>query len=374
MRWFQKLLPRRPRHEPATPEPGAPDRGPLPTAEAMLATLLAELDQGVLVLDHQGRVVHTSRSMGRLLGTKTVASGERLVERLPVAGLAAALEQALAGPGPVAFEGQVDHGERPLLRFDLSAMPGGGVLVLARDLSPLRRQEASRRDLVANVSHELRTPLTAIRGAAETLQAGAMDDREAGPRFLARILEQCARLQALLDDLLILARLEGTEPEATSRPVELAALVEAAVETMRPTADERGVALTLGLAPVPDFAGDGPALERLLLNLLDNAIKYNRPGGQVEVRLGSVPGGLVLAVADTGIGIPAADLERIFERFYRVDSGRSRREGGTGLGLAIAKHVVRRHGGTLEVESKLGEGSVFRVRLPAAPAQLAARW
>jgi two-component system, OmpR family, phosphate regulon sensor histidine kinase PhoR len=232
----------------------------------------------------------------------------------------------------------------------------------------LREILASRNELVANVSHELKTPLTAIRGSAETLEDGALAKPEVARRFTGRILEQCGRLEALLRDLLTLSRLESRPEPPDREPLDLTGVARHAIEVLAPRAVERNVDLRLATAAAPRVAGHRGELERLFLNLIENAIKYNRPGGEVEIRLGSDGPHAVIEVVDDGIGVPDDALERIFERFYRVDKGRARRQGGTGLGLAIVKHVARHHGGSVEVESRLGEGSTFRVRLPAVDA------
>ncbi|MEE8522723.1 MAG: ATP-binding protein [Thermoanaerobaculia bacterium] len=232
---------------------------------------------------------------------------------------------------------------------------------------------ASRNELVANVSHELKTPLTAIRGSAETLEDGAMAKPEVARRFTGSILEQCERLEDLLRDLLTLSRLES-RPQPSAReplarePLDLTEVARHAIEVLAPRAAERAIDLRLATAAVPRIDGHRGELERLFLNLIENAIKYNRDGGEVEVRLRSEDEDAVIEVVDHGIGVPEDALERIFERFYRVDKGRARKQGGTGLGLAIVKHVALRHSGRVEVESRLGEGSTFRVRLPASSA------
>ncbi len=223
-----------------------------------------------------------------------------------------------------------------------------------------------RRDLVANVSHELKTPLTAIRGYAETLEDGALENAEVARGFVRSILEQCARLEALLRDLLTLSRLESRRQRSPRETVDLSQLARRAIEVLTTQAAAREVEISLQApATLPAVAGDREELERLLLNLVENAVKYNRPGGGVTVRLSADDAEVVVEVRDDGIGIPEDALERIFERFYRVDKGRSRGQGGTGLGLSIVKHAARVHGGRVEVESRLGIGSVFRVHLPA---------
>jgi two-component system phosphate regulon sensor histidine kinase PhoR len=236
--------------------------------------------------------------------------------------------------------------------------------VVARDTTELTRVADMRRDFVGNVSHELKTPLAAIRGFAETLRDGALDEPPVARRFTERILEQCRRLQALLDDLLTLSRLE-TVALREREPVELEDLVRRAVDVLAPLAREKRVEVDVVTTRIPAVLGEADAMERLVLNLLENALKYNRPDGRVTVLLSAPGPEVLLEVRDTGIGIPPESLPRIFERFYRVDKGRAREEGGTGLGLAIVKHVAQAHGGQVEVDSRLGRGTTFRVRLPA---------
>lgn len=231
-----------------------------------------------------------------------------------------------------------------------------------------RRLSAQKSEFVANVSHELKTPLSAIRGYAETLVDGALDERATALRFSERILDQCRRLGALLDDLLTLSRLEGAEPFRDIERVDLREVAGQAAELVAAAAGERKVAVGLVPGGPVTVDGDADGLLRLAANLLDNAVKYNRPGGRVDVRIERRGDSAVLEVADDGIGIASVHLSRLFERFYRVDKGRSRDEGGTGLGLAIVKHVAQAHGGRVEVDSEPGRGSTFRVVLPAAPA------
>jgi two-component system phosphate regulon sensor histidine kinase PhoR len=246
---------------------------------------------------------------------------------------------------------------------------GGGAVVVVRDVSASNRLAATRRDFVANVSHELRTPLAAIRGYAETLRDGALEEPEHASRFVSRILAHCTRLQALLDDLLTLSRLESSAAPQLDERVHLGVIAKRAVETLANMAMQRRVAIRTEVDDVPQIYGDGDSLERLLLNLLENAIKYNREGGRVDLAIHSDDAAVEIVVRDTGFGIPAEALPRLFERFYRVDKGRARAEGGTGLGLAIVKHIAHLHGGTVEVESREGACSQFRVRLPRSQKQ-----
>ncbi len=339
----------------------------LSTERDHLQEILASMSEGVLVIDAGGRVRLTNAVFRQLFALKDDDPVGRPVANLvdqPVLGelISAALE------GRDALSAELDLAE-PSRNLSLLASPlpeEHGAVVVVRNVTLELRLAEARRDLVANVSHELKTPLTAIRGYAETLEDGALDEPPVARRFTRSILGQCARLEALLGDLLTLSRLDNQQqnPPAMAA-VDLAELARDAVEVLAPRARKGEIELTLRAAEgLPAVIGDRDELERLLLNLIENAIKYNRPGGAVSVDLESDGPELVLEVRDTGIGIPEGALERIFERFYRVDKGRARDQGGTGLGLAIIKHVAQVHGGRVEVESRLGRGSLFRVRLP----------
>jgi two-component system phosphate regulon sensor histidine kinase PhoR len=256
--------------------------------------------------------------------------------------------------------------------FSVTAAPvraagaNGAVLVL-HDITELRRLERVRRDFVANVSHEFKTPLTAIQGFAETLLNGALDDRANRKRFVEIIREHARRLARLTDDLLKLSRIEAGRLELEIRPVPVEALVNGCVETARLKAEAKGIEIHVETQKgSPPIRGDGVQLGEVLQNLLDNAVQYTPTGGRVEVISCANGQNVVFTVADTGIGVPEADLERIFERFYRVDAARSREAGGTGLGLSIARHIVEAHGGRIWVESAVGLGSRFHFSIPIA--------
>ncbi|HKJ94280.1 MAG TPA: phosphate regulon sensor histidine kinase PhoR [Gammaproteobacteria bacterium] len=234
-------------------------------------------------------------------------------------------------------------------------------LLLARDVTRLHRLETMRRDFVANITHELRTPLTVIRGLAETLA-----DDEQGPeleRPLALIQQQTQRMGRLIDDLLLLSRLETGEQAMASNPVDVRALVEAVVDEGRAVSDGRH-RLSCEVDESVPLQGDEGALRSAFSNLVVNAVKYTPTGGSIDVRWFRAEGVACLSVTDTGEGIPAHHIPRLTERFYRVDSGRTASRGGTGLGLAIVKHVMTRHGGELQIFSVLGEGSRFECRFP----------
>lgn len=235
-----------------------------------------------------------------------------------------------------------------------------------RKVGELNRLENVRRDFVANVSHEIKTPLTSIKGYVETLLQGAIDDPEHRIRFLEKIERNAARLTELVTDILSLARIEATEHNLSLEPVDWSSVVKAVLARHQDAVDHKPLRLTLNLPPRPALVrAEAEGLTQIVENLVNNAIKYTPEGGSITVTLSADLAGLAqLSVTDTGIGIPAEHLERIFERFYRVDKARSRELGGTGLGLAIVKHLVAAMHGEIGVESTLGRGSTFKVKIP----------
>jgi two-component system phosphate regulon sensor histidine kinase PhoR len=250
---------------------------------------------------------------------------------------------------------------------------GGRAVVVLSDRTRERAVERMRADFVANVSHELRTPLASLIGFIETLRGPAMDDPPAQQRFLGIMGEQAARMNRLIDDLLSLSRIELIEHQAPSDRVELPELVARLVAGFEPRLTARSVVLDLRLADdLPVVIGDAEQLTQVLQNLLDNAVKYGREGGTVRLDVAVAPvgrSGVVVTVSDQGAGIPREHLPRLTERFYRVDTGRSRAAGGTGLGLAIVKHIVNRHRGQLSIESEEGAGTTVSVWLPQTAAR-----
>jgi two-component system phosphate regulon sensor histidine kinase PhoR len=254
---------------------------------------------------------------------------------------------------------------------------GGQAVVVLSDRTRERVVERMRADFVANVSHELRTPLASLIGFVETLQGPAADDPPAQQRFLEIMAEQGARMNRLIDDLLSLSRIELTEHQVPSEPLDLAGLVHGMVAGFEPRLAERNVRLAMRIDDVlPPVAGDADQMAQVLQNLLDNGLKYGRDGGILSLEVTAAPPGnrwpsrrgIVLAVSDQGAGIPREHLPRLTERFYRVDKGRSRAVGGTGLGLAIVKHIVNRHRGQLLIESEVGKGTTVSVWLPVIQA------
>ena len=232
------------------------------------------------------------------------------------------------------------------------------------DVTRLERLELVRQEFLSNVSHELRTPLTSIIALAETLEAGAIDDEEHNRRFLAIIQKNAARMHRLIDDILELSAIEAGNVKVQPESVQLHALVDDVIGSFSAVAAARSLVVRNLVEPEVRVFADPHRLVQMLTNLIDNAIKFNREGGTVSIKYDSSGGGRI-SVEDTGEGIPAHHLDRLFERFYRVDRARSRELGGTGLGLAIVKHLAKAHGGEVTVESRFGEGTQFTIELPA---------
>ena len=335
------------------------------------SAILGSMVEGVAVVAADERILYCNWAFEQILELPEGSSpGRTLVEALRPADLVALVRQVLQGMEEVT--GEVEVGTVRRRNFSVTAAPvrsagaNSAVLVL-HDITELRRLERVRRDFVANVSHEFKTPLTAIQGFAETLLSGALDDRANRRRFVEIIREHARRLARLTDDLLKLSRIEAGRLELEIRPSRVEALVNGCIETTRLKAEAKGIQIHVDLnGNALMVRGDGAQLSEVLQNLLDNAVQYTPSGGKIEVQARSNGQGVVFTVSDTGIGIPESDLERIFERFYRVDAARSREAGGTGLGLAIARHIVEAHGGRIWVESAIGQGSRFHFSIPSA--------
>ena len=347
------------------------------------AAILRSMAEGVAVIDAQERIIFCNRAFCEILDLDPFRwEGRRLLEAVRQSDLVAVIRKALAGQE--ALHSEVSVGTLRPRSFSVTAAPvpvpapdqtqaesagqWQGAVVVLHDISELRRLERVRRDFVANVSHEFKTPLTAIQGFAETLLAGALEDRRNNRRFLEIIRDHAMRLGRLTDDLLKLSLIEAGKLELDIQPIALADLVAACVETSRFQANQKQLVLEVECpSQLPRVEGDSGRLREVLQNLLDNAVQYTPAGGRILVSAALQDQRMVITVADTGIGIPEAEQGRIFERFYRVDAARSREAGGTGLGLAIAKHIVEAYGGRIWVESAVGRGSSFHFSIPLAP-------
>ncbi|MFA6091350.1 MAG: ATP-binding protein [Elusimicrobiota bacterium] len=337
--------------------------------KSRLQATLAHMAEGVAVVDAQGCFLEVNPAMESLFGLESArARGAPLIEILRHGELKALLDRAAAGKGPASGELTLfTPGERVFEAHATPVLESGslhGIVLVLHDITRLRRLEEMRRDFVANVSHELRTPLASIKGFAETLRRGALEDPAHRLEFVETIETQADRLTRLVDDLLEMAAVESGRRPLRLEIIGLLDFAREVAASLAPQARKRRVRVEIGIDAGASVRADRASLRLLLQNLLDNAIKYNRDEGTVTVTARSEEKSVDLCVRDTGIGIPAADLPRVFERFYRVDKARSRELGGTGLGLAIVKHLAEAHGGRVFVESVEGEGSSFHVFLP----------
>jgi two-component system, OmpR family, phosphate regulon sensor histidine kinase PhoR len=339
--------------------------------EARQRALFDSMTEGVLVLDPDARVLLVNRAFTRMFHVQDDLRGRGLLEALRSHELAALVRRA-AGEGAVLHaELELSPVKDRLLQVNATRIGNGpdaspGVLVVFHDLTRVKQLENTRREFVANVSHELRTPLSMIKGYVETLLDGAWQDTEAAPRFLNIIQKHSHRLTFLIEDLLTISRFESGQIAMTLQPLELQPAVGRVLDDLRQAATGRSLQLRHEVPPQLLVRADAERLHQVLLNLVDNAIKYGRTGGSVVVR--AEPGDenkIRCSVIDDGPGIPPGALGRVFERFYRVDKARSREVGGTGLGLSIVKHIVQAHGGEVWVESEPGRGSRFHFTLPA---------
>jgi two-component system phosphate regulon sensor histidine kinase PhoR len=351
----------------------------LDVQKSTLEAVLTHMSDALIVLDARGEIVLVNPAAERIFGL--VASdvlGQRLIEAFRHFELDAVVRQAEREQKPLAREIELHHPVHRLLRVQVNPAPGArvqfhGMVVVAQDVTDQHRTDIMRREFVANVSHELRTPLTSVRALAEALAAGAARDREAGPRFLQQIVTEIDRLALLVNDLLDLSAIESGSAKMEMESVPVEDVIEEVVAKYRPMADRHHIALRAGNGAGPGAASadrawaDRTRLVQAVANLVDNAIKYTPEGGAVTVSGESRNGMVAVSVTDTGIGIAAEHLPRIFERFYRADGSRSRALGGTGLGLSIVKHIATSHGGEVEVQSTEGKGSRFTLLVPRAP-------
>ena len=322
------------------------------------STILASMEEGVLLFGPDGHTRLANQAAELHLGGRPSS-----IDALLPLGLQRIVRRAAEDRATIVTEAETGAPSRVLRGFAAPTEEGSVVLVI-RDITETRRLDQVRRDFVANASHELKTPAASIQAAAETILTAAGENPSVIPRFAAQLEREAARLSRIVSDLLDLSRLESGS--ALDESVALDAIVRDEGERFEEPAAEAGVGLSVRAGGIPRVRGSSRDLALLVRNLVDNAIRYTRPGGQVEVDLTADDGEVVLAIVDTGFGIPSRDLPRIFERFYRVDRARSRETGGTGLGLSIVKHVAENHGGRVVVTSELGQGTRFEVRLPAS--------
>jgi two-component system phosphate regulon sensor histidine kinase PhoR len=339
-----------------------------------LETILSAMREGILACDSDERIITLNDAAGLLLGIDLfTAKGHTVQETVRNADLQRFINRILSEQKEAEVEIVLHGPEKKNLLLTGTVLRDSegkkiGALVVLSDTTRLRHLENIRREFVANVSHELKTPITSIKGYVETLQEGAIDDKGNARKFLEIIFKQADLLNALVDDLLSLSKLEQEAEYAEVRLAEetVRRIIEAAIAAYEARARERHIQVALHCNDEVAVMANARLFEQAVGNLLDNAIKYSEPRGTVEIEVTQNKGEVTIKVNDHGCGIAPEHLPRLFERFYRVDKGRSRELGGTGLGLAIVKHIIQAHGGDVTVESTPGKGSTFTIHLPRA--------
>ena len=339
-----------------------------------LETVLSSMREGVVAFDNKERIISMNQAASRLFECDPVQcqdkSIQEVVRNLP---LQQFIRKAISGREPEEDDIVLyQNGEKILNLKSSPLLDAGkeqiGTLVVINDVTQLRRLENMRKDFVANVSHEIKTPLTAIKGFVETLSQGGVDEPEENERFLGIIQKHVDRLSSIIDDLLSLSRIEQEDERKTihleSRYIK--DVFQSAIQICRSKAEEKKIDINLTCDEKLKSFFDPMLLEQAVVNLLDNAIKYSEPNSTIHLTADLSDSEVKIIVADQGIGIAKKHLPRLFERFYRVDKARSRKLGGTGLGLAIVKHIAQAHNGYVSVESTLGKGSTFTIRIPVS--------
>ncbi|MGD1118871.1 MAG: ATP-binding protein [Dehalococcoidales bacterium] len=327
-----------------------------------VAAILSTIDAGIILLDNERLVTMTNKTAEKLFKVNGVSGvGKPFIALVRDHEMDALVQRCLETKEPQRNTVQVEGGKQ---YFDLTAAPlSNGGLVLVQDLTKVRRLEKVRQDFIANISHELRTPIASLKALVETLQNGAINDQKIAEDFLQRMQVETDKLTQMVAELGELSRIESGELALKLGPVDMSRLIKHVAERLKTQAQRAQLNLKLDLSPgLPRIMGDENRIEQVLVNLVHNAIKFTPQNGKITISSKVESDNLLVKITDTGIGIPADDLPRIFERFYKVDRARS--GGGTGLGLSIAKHIVQAHGGNIQVESEEGKGSSFTFTLP----------
>ena len=330
--------------------------------------LLNSMVEGLLLLDQEGRIELANRAFETLFGTSADVRGKSIMEAVRLHELADLVDFLGTQRRVLGYELKVSSPNERWLEVNGAAIFNGhgnrhGTILVFHDLTRLKQLESNRKEFVANVSHELRTPLSLIKGYVETLLDGAKDNPEVALKFLGTIDRNAERLKLLIEDLLTVSELESGRLQMNLQSVPLRPLIEKVFADLKRRAEPRRVKLITEVSALRVHA-DADRLEQVLSNLIDNAIKYGRESGTVSVGARALDGQAEISVQDDGPGIPPEALERIFERFYRVDKARSREQGGTGLGLSIVKHIVLSHGGRVWARSEPGHGAAFYFTVP----------
>jgi two-component system phosphate regulon sensor histidine kinase PhoR len=326
-----------------------------------LATILDNMTDGVIMVDSEASISLANKAAGKLFNIKE-ANNKRLIEVVRDHEIDELLRLCLrtAKTQAVHYESSIS---KRYLRAIAIPIAHGNVLLLFQDLTELRSLQTTRRELIGNISHEIRTPLAGIKAMVETLDGGAIDDKEVARGFLTRIDGEVDRLTQLVAELTELSRIETGKAELKKEPVDLNELVDEVIAQLSPQAERRKLSIARDFAVnLPSVPADKHRVRQMIANLVHNAIKFTPAGGSITITSRALEGSVVVGIADTGIGIPKDELPRVFERFYKGDKARAGE--GTGMGLAIAKHIVEGHGGTIWVESEEGKGSTFGFSLP----------
>ena len=341
------------------------------TERDRLRGVLSGMREGVILTDRDGRIVLTNDALLNLFNVTSPIEGRTAIETIRDAKLHGAIDTALKNKQEVIEEIELAVPRERILYVHV--VPLGvpadltGTVVVMYDITQLKRLEKVRRDFVANVSHELNTPLAAIKGYAETLLDKEPDDKETVEKFLKIICKHVNRMSKLVSDLLALSKLESETYAPLFGSQNVQKIVASSIEILKDALEKKSLSYTVDIPPnLPPVKADEKGFEQIILNLLDNAVKFTPDGGTISITAQEEASNIKVAVSDTGIGIPMNDIPRIFERFYRVNKDRSRELGGTGLGLSIIKHIVQAHGGQVWVESQVGQGSTFYIAIPKA--------
>jgi two-component system phosphate regulon sensor histidine kinase PhoR len=329
-----------------------------------LATMLDSMQEAVVAITPEGYVRWSNAVMQRIAGTQ-IRPGRALVHSVRDPDVLACIRAALEHH-EVRFGRASSLAPGRIFEINAAPLPSGGALVVLHDVTGIEAAERSRRDFIANVSHELRTPLTSIQGYVETLVEDPNPKPETSREFLGVILKNATRMNRLTEDLLALASVESPDYKVTLQPIRASLLVEDAIESLGGIVVDSDVELESAGAPETSVMADPDAMNQVFGNLIENALKYGKAGGRIRVGATLLESEVEFSVRDFGPGIAYEHLERIFERFYRIDKARSRESGGTGLGLAIVKHIVQAHGGRIWAESELGAGAAFHFTLALA--------
>ncbi|EXX87324.1 histidine kinase [Paenibacillus darwinianus] len=338
--------------------------------EGQLESVLDNMINGIVMIDKSGRILLLNRMAEEVLGfSARELAGRHYAEAKQQYELAQIIQEGLEKREHLHDEITFYFPEERLLEINLvpvfhSGDEFGGVLLVLQDVSAIRRLERMRSEFVANVSHELKTPIAAVKGFAETLLGGAVNDPDTAKAFLQIIYDESERLNRLIGNILELSKVESRRVPLQFSPVELSSFTEKTLELLASEASRKGILLDAAVEPGLYAEADEDRLRQIMMNLLSNGINYTPEGGRVTVKVDGDDDHIRIRISDTGIGIPKKDLPRIFERFYRVDKARSRSSGGTGLGLSIVKHLVELHKGTIAVDSTVGAGSTFTIELP----------